>query len=266
MTRTPMTRAAALAAAAVAAPLFAPGTARAAVLTTVGVYDENVTATNTVDRNSASPNQNLTVSAFTSLVASAFANNTGGVVNFDSLALNESLVGTNRQATFTYGADQSRSLLVTVPTSFTGPIFGDSASTPISGNRQLSTSSGFKFSLNFDKPLSAFGITVLDREATTGSRGLPLTFTLQSGAIVTLSDNVGANGPAGVANDDTFFGYQAPAGNPIVSAFFNAGNFQRYDDLGFITTETATIAVPEPASLGLAAAGGLMLLGRRRRA
>lgn len=238
-------------------------TAQAVTLPTTGIYDENVTQTNTVDQiTTPDPDQNLTSVEFTALVASAFAANRGGVINFDSVTAPTTIIAsgsTGRNFSATYGISQADTLTFTDTSTFTGPLLVQTGvTTPISGPNFLSTSAGFSFRLAFSDPLLAFGITVLDREATTGNRTLNLTFTLQDSSTVSISDAVGAGGAPGEANDDTFFGYRATPGNGIVSANFAASNFQRYDDLGFIV-------IPEPASLALVGLGGLLMLGRTRR-
>lgn len=221
-----------------AALVFAGSSAYGAVVTT-GIYDENTVQLNAVDQNTPDADQNLTFAQFTTDVAAAFANNTGGVASFDAESTGSLPIGIE----FKYGVSQANTLTATRTGANVNIETG--STTPISGANRLGLT-GQDWALSFDTSLLAFGITVLDR----GSRTLDLTYNLADSSSVTVSGNPNGNG-------DMFFGYKASVANPIVSVDFDASNFQHYDDLGFII-------VPEPASLALMGLGGLLMIGRPR--
>lgn len=76
---------------------------------------------------------------------------------------------------------------------------------------------------------------------------------------VTLGDGVST----GETREDRFFGVTNAAGITSITISMSNSTDWEVDHLQFLTAAPA--AVPEPASLGLAAAGGLTLFGRRLR-
>ena len=242
--------------------------AGAVTINTVGDYDEQDVQTNAVDKPTTSPldsDQNLSSTAFAPLVLDAFDNDRGGVIDFDAGAViaagetQQVLANTGESFDVRYGTSLNQTLTVDVTgATINIELAGDGKSESISKANRLGANEQ-DFALAFSTPLSAFGITVLDRNTNASDRNLMLTLTLvDTTTVVVISDGVGGSPNGSLETDDTFFGYQASDTNGIVSASFDANNFQHYDDLGFIV-------VPEPASMALLGLGGLLLLPRRKR-
>lgn len=249
--------------------------AEAITYTTSGVYDENVNGANTVDTDAfntagnaalVSAGQVISQATLTADVATAFASNSGGVIDFDSLASNPG--GTDFDAT--YGISQANNLHVAM-TSFTGgaaPAGGLSlvvnlttAAVAISGNgtnlNHMGTGSGvIDFGLAFDKPLSEIGVTVLQR---TAARTINVRVVLDDASLMDFAtETQAAWSGSGTPDDDTFFGARAPAGRTIAAIRFDFNAAHRIDDLAFVV-------VPEPSSLALMifVLGGIVLALRR---
>jgi hypothetical protein len=187
----------------------------------------------------------LNVATFTSSIANAFANNTGGAWNFDG-AVFQVLAG--ETITLNYGTSLANNLVL----SLSGGGVNQSA------NGGEATSGGFVLGLDgnadtrtftLSTPLLTLGIFNTDRN---DAGRLPvLTVTYQDTSTASTS---GAN-----ADNTYFHGLSGTLANPIVSFTLSQNNFVRYDDLGFV-------AVPEPSTMALAAMGDAALLFRRRRA
>ena len=246
-----MTRPLTLAAATV---LIAVVPATAAV-STVGVYDEDQFATNAVDVEAA--DNNITLASYTALVADAFANNTGGV--FQSNVVFEA--NSSMPLELTYGTSQANTLSVAVNAQVgtndgnsangTSISSGPNSDRPADGgdNGTIGVNSGSGVTFNPDQLLGSFAITALLRS---GGRTVDFSVLLEDGTVVDYAtENISTNG-------DTFFAYQADAGNLIDSVTISTNNFLRFDDLAFTT------AIPEPTS-ALAGVIGLGLLAGRRR-
>lgn len=187
----------------------------------------------------------VTSTTFIADIAIAYANNTGGVMNFEA---NPMFVQNADTITLNYGVALTNSLVLT----YGGANAIDSginAGEATSGERVMGLSGGadtrtFTPSIG----LLELGIFSLDRN---DAGRLPV-------LTVTFQDNTTAS-TSGAHADDTFFhGFKTTADNPIVSFTLSQNNFVRYDDLGFVV-------VPEPSSallLGLAGCGAFI---RRRR-
>ena len=199
--------------------------------------------------NAEAPSNNISLAAFTTNVAAAFADDAGGVINFDGGFNSDTAINAN------YGVSGTNVLGITAANTVTFTNSGNNGAVSISGNRILQingSQTGTTFT--FDTDLTSFGLTALSR--TTGDRTVAISGTLSDGSTFALAaDDV----TAGTPRDDTFFGYQAPAGLGITSVTLTSNSGTLYDDLAFTT------AIPEPASAGLAAVGGLLVLARRRR-
>jgi hypothetical protein len=237
----------------------APGAAVAAPLNyaTVAVYDENVFQANAVDATAAG--SNVTLAQFSLDVAAAFAANNGGVVTFDDGGATPDTAG-DQFFTATYGVAQSASLVVTRIDSANffnnnnnnAPALSGSATTNANGN-YLGLAGAAPWAASFSRPLEQWGVTAISRNAE--RRGV-LTINLTNSTSVAFPEET-----IGAVNDDTFFGYKAPAGVGIASVSWNDGGsgFSRFDDMAFI------VGVPEPAAAALAAMGLLCLRATRRR-
>lgn len=251
----------------------------------VGTYDENSTQTNTVDTDAtADGNTNQVGSAtFTTDVAAAFSNGTGGVADFDSGTLtnpDENDSSTNMDITFDSG---SKSLRLTRSDGgmYNGPgdLTGGTGTTPISGSDGILLAGSKKGATGDDitdfifdigdisganahpnEKIVSFALTLLSRD--NSSFTYPISITgladLSGGGSVSVNTQMSQSD----GSDDTFFGFTAPAGQWItrVEIEMPDGVFTQIDDLGFTTT-----IIPEPASVLLLALGGLALLRRRPR-
>ena len=237
--------------------------AHAATIGSVATYDENVNQPNAV--NTTAAGSNISLSDFTAAVAAAFANDTGGVANFDG---DNFFVSPSDTLDITYGTSGSETLVTSFNSPNNNPLLSRSGS-PSNGAVSISNGSVLQanvqdFTLGFATPLQAVGFTALSRQAGQ-PRTINLTVNLTDDGNAATADTfvfpaevVAAINAAG-ARDDTFFGYEAPTGRSIASIFIDNSGPAFYDDLGFITV------VPEPASLGLIGVGTLLILGRRRR-
>src|SRR5690242_15047649 len=149
-----------------AAALFLAANSFAADPTTVGVLNPNPSSLTIQDSPNNVGNANFLTQANMSLaVGNAFNNNQGGVVNWDSA--NGWVLNANALSfAVSYGTSQSQLLTITRADG-AGNTFGvtsGNGSTTTSGDQYL----GFQnlttpITLTFDKGLSAWGITQLDR-------------------------------------------------------------------------------------------------------
>ncbi|MBC8096607.1 MAG: PEP-CTERM sorting domain-containing protein [Akkermansiaceae bacterium] len=202
--------------------------------------------------NAANPNF-LSVATMTSAVATAFNNNSGGVINWDD-SNGWVYGGQNALAqTVTYGVSQTGSLIISGLTTF-GPTTG-SGTTGTSGTGYMGFQTASPNTLTFSTGLTDWGMTQLNRGA---SRTVTFSFTLADNSVINYAaetqDPTGLN--TGAYN---WYGFRASAANPLVKVSFTSNGFVRFDDMAFI-------AVPEPSSTALAGMGALvgMILHRRR--
>ena len=247
--------------------------APAATISTIGVYDE-ATRTNAVDTiaDDTNPGDGIgtgvavspgdALATFTSAVATAYNSNRGGVAGFDSFPASTSL-GTSLQ--FVYGVSGTKTLNVTSSEALRAAGYG--SATAISGDRVLDNGDGADstFDLAFgsitggevNERVTQVAITALSRSGST-SGGMTLTVTFDDNSTSTLTSFIGSTN----GGDDTFYRFLAPTGRYITELSFlrNAGGTRPFDDFAFITG-----IIPEPASLALAALGGLMMVARPRK-
>lgn len=266
-------------------PLFAAvvllavaSASHAATLTAVGVYDRQggsfEGATNAVDRNaSGNPLSSTLITdylGFKTAVELAFTQNRGGVIDFDSVTVSTPQFGQQGESSHilnfpggsmilntplratTFGTDTAISLQ-------NSAILRDTALSAdvSSGVFNFGTISGFSPT---DRLLS-FGITYLGRN-NTGTVALFATYSDGSTSPVLTS----TLGPG--ANNDTFFGFTAPAGLYLQSVTVSgSGDIKTFDDIGFIFG--TPLPAPNPIPLPAASLAGTALLAgglvRRRR-
>ena len=231
-------------------------------LGTVGVYD-STSNPNSVD--AEAPGNFSTLAAFTTNVASAFAADAGGVIDFTT--------GWDGAAgpttwTVTYGAGGSKTFLLSTPTvnpqrglkvladddwDTNEAISGTSYGLDLDG--RVDTHPGHVFRLDFHtfstsgEGITELALTALSRDAFGGS-GVTFTFTafFDDASSATIVDVV----TGGQSVDDTFFAFGAPTGRTIVAleATGTPNNSTalrlNIDDLAFITSalsETADLTI-----------------------
>ena len=221
-----------------------------AALLTTDVYDPTGDGSNDIDTEATG--NDITLSAFRTLVDTAYDDDAGGVINFDELSDQD--LGTGFAAD--YGTNGTETLTVTAGTNNDTPLSNagwfvrdpSASAGAISNDKVLRGAHDWDF--DFDTGLTAVAITFIERNSKNPT--VVATIELQDG---TRTEKFNAT-----ASDDTFFAYTASASNPIVSLEIATGDYHEVDELGFVI-------VPEPATLALLGLGGaVMLAGRKRRA
>jgi hypothetical protein len=234
----------------------------------VRTYDENVVQTNTVNRNATT----LSAAQMRAAVATAFDSGQGGVIDFDNGTRTDART---IDASYAHGEKSLRIVNDARDWSFgnlgTAPLSG-----PISGARVLFTGSPSPFPTPYPINISfgditnpvtdmvlpervvSFGLTMID--TTFNNSGINLNITVNYSNNTT--ENLITTVPLGTNNNDTFFGWNAPAGTYIESIDLLANNNTAMDDFAFIT---APFVVPEPSSCMLAVACCWCAMKLRRR-
>ena len=248
--------------AALVAAAAGPVSAATIALATTGVYDTAV-QTNQVDKNANGNAIGATgandVAGFTTAVATAFAANSGGVVDFGTAAMSD--ISAINAA---YGVGQAKTLNLGLSVATTnsdkslriissGPSFTAISSTTslfaTAGSDQAV--SGFTISIGsitngaIGEYVSGAGLTVLSRNANGFATDVTVTANFSGGGNSVLTTSIGTGNPS--TTTDSFYGFSAPTGQSITSlvvshAASSAPGDTRVsiDDLGFIT-------VPDPA-------------------
>lgn len=202
------------------------------------------------------------MATFKSLVATAFTNGTGGVLNLDSVgdSMSDNTVITNNFG----GGPYSLSFVNTTGTlsvgsSITAGRLPTSGGT--NGGRFAKADNGNLFfdtiTLTGGAPgegLTHFGLTLIHRQGVNYATTAEATFS-GGGTVTTANIAFAAVDP--LYSKDTFVGFVAPAGETITRVRFTlpASGFTWFDDLGFITN---VAPIPEPGTYAL---GMLGLLG-----
>jgi hypothetical protein len=192
----------------------------------------------------------VTSTTFATDIATAFANNTGGVWDFDGAAFN---VVSGETITLNYGASLSKQLVLTLNegSGAAGINQANNAGEPTSGSFELGFGgSGATRTFVSSTPLLEVGIFNSDRN---DSSRIPV-------LTVFFQDNTSASTSGANADNVFFHGLSGTLANPIVSFSLSQNNFIRYDDLGFVTA-----SVPEPTTIVTLLGGIGMLAFRRRR-
>lgn len=231
---------------------------------TVGSYAASPTLGMTInDATSNAAANGVTLANFQTMITAAFAANMGGVIDAEDQSAGGTIPGVWRnnntnygdgaanQITASYGVAQGNT--VGIYRTDLDPVSGLPVAINANTNNAFFASGvsyigvqgpGSPVNLAFTKGLSALGLTLVPRGA---DRNVTLTANLASGAILGTTQSINANNSSGAF----FWGFSAPAGNPIVGLNITstdlggAVQFSRFDDLGFV------VAVPEPASMAL---------------
>jgi hypothetical protein len=209
------------------------------------------------------------IGAFNTAIAVAFAAGRGGVVDFDSLAINTP----NFDLNVSY-AGATKTLAISTSNEFiadTGLVEADGA--PTSGTQYGEDVGATPFIFTFgsisgasvgETGVVAAGITLLSAESPPGTAFNFGAVTLKA----TFSDNSTFSATRTISelkgDGDTFYSAVAPAGLTITSLTISSSNsaliVPEFDDLAF-----ATSVLPEPGSLALLSIGAALLLARNRR-
>ena len=231
--------------------------------TAVSEYDA-ATGANAVDASATA----LNVSTFTGMVQTAFANGTGGVINFDNRTGDST--GSAWAVSYNGGASALNFTLPTTEVAFdaanvgVAPISG-SGYFRLAGNGGGTSSNQFTFAAG--SYLSSFGFTFLARNAAVSD--IQITGTYHDGTPFTLFDAAspfsnGENTSSGATSTpDTFIGFTAETGKAITSLTIRLpmATYPVMDDFGFIVSP-----IPEASSALLVLLGAAGCAGIRRRA
>ncbi|MCC7475224.1 MAG: hypothetical protein IT425_07500 [Pirellulales bacterium] len=267
-----------VAAAAVLAAVGLMADAARAAFVTTGTYDESTNQTNDIDTEAFS--NNISLADFKTLIADAFANDLGGVVDFDTTesgttGLGESDASTTgsraidsqlNQMHAVYGVSGAKGMVITrthrdsdntvVPQTsndFQVGVSVDDTFESISGASAAdadqkylySTGTGsYGFRLYFSQPITAFGLTALSR-GDSASFDIGMKVVLNDDTEIIFDDET-MDATAGT--DDTFFGYIAPSGMTI--------KYVRLQDSGIVVNEK-TIGVARYDDLAFIVVDGL---------
>jgi hypothetical protein len=246
---------------------------------TVGTYAPNPTPLTINDAASNTITNGLTLANFRTLITSAFAANTGGVIDDEDQSAGGTITGKWRNNGTTYGDGSANAISVSYGIAQTNTLNLyrsdlDATGAPVginaNSNNGTNVVSGTSYlgipanaspiNLVFGKGLSALGLTEVPRGAL---RVDTMTAILDNaGTLVGSTETITANNTPGAI----FWGFQAPTGRSIVglnivSTDGSAIQFSRYDDLGFV------VAVPEPSSgvlIGLGSLGMGLFFSRSR--
>ena len=193
----------------------------------------------------AATGNSLNVTTFSNDIATAFANNTGGVWNFES----SFSVNVGETITLNFGATLSSSVVLTLTSG--NNIANQSISGEAVSGSNLEALSGSAATRVYtpDKPLRA--VAIFNSNRGDGSRTCALTVTFMDDTTASTS---GANGGACY-----FHELSATGTNYIKSFAISQSNFIRYDDMAFIGTNAPpsalTVGIPTASVVNPVAQG-----------
>jgi len=236
------------------------------VLNTVGVYDSTNNA-NAVDRVAAG---SISLTTFTTDVATAFSNNLGGVIDFNTGSINtqtgiDAKYGTGLGKTLSistssnYNIQTSNNIRAISDTqSITGHFLLDSTATQFSTFTVGSITNG-----SVGEVVTQFGFTILARNGG-GTPTIVVTATFSNATTASASAAFTVTSTIPSTTEDSFYGFTAPAGKSISSVQVNygaAGDLRRgIDDIAFVTS-----VIPEPSTFLMGLGGVSLLFIFRRR-
>jgi hypothetical protein len=182
----------------------------------------------------------ITVAAMGSLMTSKFADNTGGVINWDAA---QGWFDSGTSFSVAYGASKSKSLTISLAPPVDGgapTLFGTSTgggTTATSSSTYLAfgggSGAGTPVTFNFSEGLSAWGITQLARP---GDRTVTMSFTLADTSVITYAPDTVTDSSSTL----NWYGIQFSSLNPIMSVTITSvGGLVRYDDMAFVVSGTA---------------------------
>lgn len=230
-----------------------------AAMSTVGILNPNPNSLVIVDSPANVGHANfLTQSAMSTLVANAFNNNSGGVIDWEPA---NGWIANSQNASSqiaSYGLSQLNLLTITRTDSVNlfGPTTGSGSSTTSGVNYLGFTGSGSPVTLTFSTGLTDWGMTQLNRFA---SRTVTFSFTLADTTVINYAAQT-QDPSANNSDANNWYGFHAPANNPLIQVSFTANGFTRFDDMAFVV-------VPEPSVAALTGLGLTLVLPilRRRR-
>jgi len=226
--------------------LLLSATPAQAVFTTTGIYD-NPNNGNVVDVSATSDTgEQISLASFTALVDLAYKADAGGVIDFDNGTLTN-----NETIDANLGVSQTKSITITDATVGTLSVPSPSSST-ISGNasliKTLSTfvfdRNDFKFDFDPDDNVQAVGATMTSYF----SLGSPIgnVWSIVRYSDTTTSQSVTSFIEHSSSGDDTFWGFQAPAGKSITRFELVISN----DKWGFVEDLGVVLAFTPPPVTG----------------
>lgn len=221
---------------------------------TVGVYDEDIVNTNTVDFIAAG--SHLTDDQFAARVSAAYDQDAGGVIDGSVLA-----------SYYEFGASKSKLLRFWATDGTNWGIGSGGPSISGTGSFASSSQGGYDYTafsfgpvtsggVTLDEQVTQFGITAVSRSSQYGIRdygNVIVTGRLASGETVSASRRISEVQGAG----DTFYGFSAGAGDyftgfeiaydgPVSTAIDTRLWF---DDIGFVTSAVESNQPPEAADV-----------------
>ena len=212
-----------------------------------------------IDQN---PGDTVPPAGFAAAARASFLSNLSGGVGTEDFEL--FATGTNGPLNLSFPGS-SGSISATLSSALSGDIEIRSGSIgagrfPTSGSQYLETSGDADFTIDFSDPISAFGFFGTD----IGDFAGDLVLTLTNGTTETITATTAGSSDGALL----FFGFTNDMGSYTKIEFENtgSGDFFGFDDMTIGDPgQIVNPRVPEPASLAIFGAMGLMTVGMRRR-